>query len=561
MTRMSEALIPTLRDDPADSESVSHRLLVRAGMIRQLAAGLWTYLPAGWRALNRCEQIIREEMNRIGGQEVQVPVMQPAELWRSTGRLEIEELFKLQDRKGADLALAMTAEEAMTWHVAREIRSYRDLPQILFQIQLKERDEPRPRAGVLRTREFSMKDSYSFDRDEEGLERSYALHIEAYDRIFDRCGLEWHRCASDPGMMGGQGADEYMAPCAAGENELALAEGYAANVEIASAVPTEGSFADSRPSPEEVATPGLRTIEEVSSSLGLAPSAMLKALPVVVGGGETVVVVLRGDHRLNEVKLSRELGPGARQATAEEIERDLGPTGFIGPVGVGSRVLLDDAVQGGSFVCGGNRSDLHLTGVEPGRDFDFERADLRRVEEGDEAPGGGRIAILPAIEIGNIFRLGTRYSDAIGATYLDEGGKERPVVMGSYGIGPARVIAASVEQGADERGIVWPKSLAPWQITLACLGKPGSDEAAVADDIYQRLGAESVEVLYDDREASAGEKLTDAELIGCPLRLVIGSRGLAEGTVEVSLRDGRREASVPVESAVEDSLRMLDEAR
>ncbi len=404
----------------------------------------------------KVEAIVREEMEAIGCQEMLMPVLQPAEPWKTTGRYEIDELFKLEDRKGAPMVLAMTHEECVTYHVAREVRSYRDLPLMLFHIQTKERDEPRPRAGVLRTREFTMKDAYSFDRDEEGLARSYELQSEAYARIFDRCGLRWYRVESDVGMMGGSGAHEYMAPCPAGENEVALAPGYAANVEVASAEAQPVELPAPLDAPEPVETPGLTKVEEVAGALGLPAGAFIKAMPVVVEGRGLTVVLLRGDHRLNEIKLRNALGADFRQASAEEIEAQLGPVGYIGPVGTDLPIVKDAAIQGDSFVTGANQADTHLRGVQPGRDFEFEELDVRTVEAGDTAPGGGTIEIEPAIEIGNIFKLGTRYSEPLGATYLDESGVERPIVMGSYGIGPARIVAAAIEQGADERGIVWP---------------------------------------------------------------------------------------------------------
>jgi prolyl-tRNA synthetase len=559
VTRLSQTFLPTLKDPPADAEALSHKLMVRAGLIRQLGAGLWTYLPAGWRVHRKVEAVIRAEMGGIGCQEMLMPVLQPAEPWKKTGRYGIDELFKLQDRRGAEMALAMTHEECVTYHVAREVRSYRDLPLMLFHIQTKERDEPRPRAGVLRTREFTMKDAYSFDRDEDGLARSYELQSEAYARVFDRCGLRWHRVESDVGMMGGSGAHEYMAPCPAGENEVALAPGYAANVEIASAQAQPVELPSPSEAPEEVSTPGLTTVEEVAGSLGLPTGALIKAMPVVVEGRGPVLVLVRGDHRLNEVKLRNALGAGFRPAQAEEIEAELGPVGFVGPVGAGLPVLKDAAIQGESFVTGANQPDAHLRGVQPGRDFEFEEIDVRSVEAGDTAPGGGgAIEIEPAIEIGNIFKLGTRYSEPLGATYLDEGGSERPIVMGSYGIGPARVVAAAIEQEADERGIVWPRPLAPWQVQIVSLAKAGEPEREAADRLYEQLREAGAEVIYDDRDAGPGEKLTDAELVGCPLRLVVGRRGLAKGIVEASERASGTEHELLVEDAAERALAILD---
>jgi prolyl-tRNA synthetase len=559
VSRQSQTFLPTLKDAPADAEAVSHKLMVRAGLVRQMGAGLWTYLPAGWRVQRKVEGVIREEMESIGCQEMLMPVLQPAEPWERTGRYSIDELFKLEDRKGSPLVLAMTHEEAVTYHVAREVRSYRDLPMSVFQIQTKERDEPRPRAGVLRTREFTMKDAYSFDRDEEGLARSYELQAGAYERILDRCGLRWYRVESDVGMMGGSGADEYMAPCPAGENEVALAPGYAANVEVASAEAQPVELPAPLDAPEEVDTPGLTKVEAVAAELGLPHCAFVKTLPIVVEGRGMVLVLLRGDHRLNEIKLRNGMKTDFRQASSEEIEAQLGPVGYLGPVGSGLPIIKDAALTGSSYVTGANKPDTHLRGVDPARDFESYEMDVRTVEAGDTAPGGGTIEIETAIEVGNIFKLGTRYSEPLGATYLDEGGVERPIVMGSYGIGPARIVAASIEQRADENGIVWPRAMAPWSIHLVSLAKAGEPEREAADKLYEELRAAGAEVLYDDREAGPGQKLTDAELLGCPLRIVAGRRGLAEGAVEASKRASGAEHKLPLEEAAAKALALLDD--
>jgi prolyl-tRNA synthetase len=558
VTRLASYFLPTLHEDPADAEATSHRLMVRAGLIRQLGAGMWTFLPAGYRVVKRVEQIIREEIDAIGGQEMLMPVLQPAELWRRTGRYEIEELFKLKDRKQAELALAMTHEENITFHLAREVRSYRELPMILYHVQTKERDEPRPRAGVLRTREFTMKDSYSFDRDAEGLERAYELHIQAYDRIFDRCALRWYRVAADVGMMGGSGAHEYLAPCEAGENEVALAPGYAANVEVASAEPQPVELPPALDSPRDVPTPGLTTVEEVSDALGVPAGALLKALPVIVGADRMVLVLVRGDHRLNEIKLQNALGAGFRPARPEEIAERLGPAGYVGPVGAELPVIKDAAIVGEGYVSGSNRPDVHLIGVSPGRDFPYEEMDIRSVEAGDLAPGGHPITIEPAIEVGQIFKLGTRYSEPLGATFLDEDGAERPIAMGSYGIGPARTVAAAIEQGADERGIVWPRAIAPWGIHLVGLGKAGDEVTAATERLYGELTDAGADVVYDDRDRGPGEKLTDAELLGCPLRVVVGRRALAEGAVEAQIRRTGSEDRLAVAEAARRALELLD---
>jgi len=559
VSRLSQTFLPTLKDPPADAEALSHKLMVRAGLIRQLGAGLWTYLPAGWRVQRKVEAIVREEMEGIGCQEMLMPVLQPAEAWEKTGRYGIEELFKLEDRRGAPMVLAMTHEEAVTTHVAREVRSYRDLPLMLFHIQTKERDEPRPRAGVLRTREFTMKDAYSFDRDEEGLARSYELQAGAYERILDRCGLRWYRVESDVGMMGGTDADEYMAPCPAGEDAVALASGYAANVEIASAEPQPVELPAPLGAPEEVDTPGLAKVEEVADHLGLPHGAFIKTLPIIVEGRGMVLVLLRGDHRLNEIKLRNGMKADFRQASAEEIEAQLGPVGYLGPVGSGLPIIKDAALSGNSYVSGANKPNTHLRGIDPDRDFEAYEMDVRTVEAGDAAPGGGTIEIETAIEVGNIFKLGTRYSEPLGATYLDESGAERPIVMGSYGIGPARIVAAAIEQGADERGIVWPKAIAPWQVHLVSLAKAGEPEREAADRLYEELRAAGAEVLYDDRDAGPGEKLTDAELLGCPLRVVAGRRGLANGVVEATERASGDEHELPLEEAAARALALLDD--
>ncbi len=560
MTRLSRYLLPTEKEAPAEAEAISHRLMVRAGLVRQVGSGLWSWLPAGWRVHQRITAIVREELDAIGAQEMLMPVIQPAELWKRTGRYSIEELFKLNDRRGAELVLALTHEEVVTSHVAQVVRSYRDLPLILYHFQVKGRDEQRPRAGVLRTREFVMKDSYSFDRDQEGLERSYQLHVEAYDRIFERTGLRWYRVVGDVGLMGGTGAHEYMAPCAAGENEVALAPGYAANIEVASALAQAVELPTPLAAPEAVDTPDATTIAEVGRLLGLPAGAMLKAFPVHVEERGLVMVMLRGDHRVNEIKLAAALGAPWRPASVEEIADAIGPAGFIGPVGAQLPVLLDDGVADGPYVVGANLAGTHLRGVEPGRDFSYERADVRTVEAGDLV-GGAAITIEPAIEVANIFQLGTRYSKALGASYLDEQGNEQPIVMGSYGIGMARIAAAAVEQFADERGISWPAAIAPFKVHLVAVGKPGSEERDLAEQVYETLRAGGVDVLYDDREAGAGEKFADAELLGAPLRLTIGRRTLESGEIEAQLRRGSEAlagiAPAAVLAAVEELCREL----
>ena len=555
MTRLSTYFLPTEKQAPADAEALSHKLMVRAGLIRQIGSGLWTFLPAGWRVHENIVQIIREEMNAIGGQELLMPVMLPAELWQRSGRYGIPELFKLQDRKGAEYVLAMTHEEAVTQHVAQVVRSYRQLPFSLYHFQIKERDEPRPRAGLLRTREFIMKDAYTFDRDKEGLDAHYERYREAYDRVMDRCGIEWYRVESDVGAMGGHGAHEYMAPSPAGENDVALAPGYAANVEIATADAKPVELPESIDAPELVETPGLVTVADVSGRLEVPAGALLKAYPVMVEDRGLVMVMVRGDHRVNDIKLQNALGAAFRPARAEEFADRVGPAGYIGPVGIDVPILLDDAVEPGSYITGANRENAHLRGVEPGRDFPFKRGDVRSVEAGDTV-NGSPIRIEPAIEVGNIFKLGTRYSDPLGATYLDESGQSKPIWMGSYGLGPARLSAAAVEQYADEQGISWPASMAPFDVHLVGLGKDGSEEREVAERLYEELREAGLEVVYDDRDAGPGEKFADAELLGVPLRLTVGRRTLSSGEVEAQVRRGRETRSIPLEGAADAAVEL-----
>jgi prolyl-tRNA synthetase len=555
MDRLSQTLLPTERQPPADAEALSHKLMVRAGLIRQVGSGLWSWMPVGWKVHERAVQIVREEIDAIGGQEMLMPVLLPAEPWKRSGRYESvgAELFRLKDRRDADLLLAMTHEEIVTMHVAQVVRSYRDLPLILYHFQTKERDEPRPRAGVLRTREFIMKDSYTFDRDNEGLQAGYEKHIGAYDRIFDRAGLRWYRVESDVGMMGGTRAHEYMAPCAAGEDDVALAPGYAANVDVASAEPKPVALPEPEAAPRRVHTPGATTIDAVAGQMGVPAGALLKAFPIVTEGRGMVMVVVRGDHRVNETKLTNTLGEPFRPASEDEIADRIGPPGFIGPVGAPVPVLLDRAVHAeGGWIAGANEPEHHLAGVQPGRDFAFETVDVRTVEAGDLVDGRP-ITIEPAIEIGNIFQLGTRYSEPLGATYLDESGREQHVWMGSYGIGPARIVAAAVEQFADEQGISWPRSLAPWDVEIVALGKPGSDEMVAAEALHEELRAVGLRSLLDDRDAGTGEKFADAELLGVPLRLTVGRRSLAAGTAEAKVRRGMTdiEGGVPLTGGAE----------
>jgi prolyl-tRNA synthetase len=560
MNRFSQLYIPTLRNDPADAEAPSHRLLVRGGYVRQVGAGLFSFLPLGWRVHQKVVQIIREEMNAVGAQEMLAPLLAPAELWQESGRYDIPEVFRLKDRHGRDFVLSMTHEETMTFH-AREIRSYRELPQLWYHFQVKGRDEVRPRAGLLRVREFVMKDAYSFDRDEQGLNESYEKQAGAYRRIFERCGLRFYECEGDVGQMGGEVAHEYLAPCPAGENEIALcANGdYAANVEAARSVPSAPEFPERLDAPSEVETPGIGTIEEVAELLHVDPRATAKAMPVVGPDGKLVLGLVRGDHRLHELKLAAVLGGEFRPAHLEEIEEAFGASGrSLGPVGVKLRVVADEALREGQFVAGANRDGFHLRGVESGRDYECEFADIREVVDGDACIHcGGRIGVEPAIEVGNIFQLGTRYSGPLGAVYLDENGKEQPIVMGSYGIGPGRVVAAAIEQNHDGNKILWPRALAPYDVEVVALQAAEASLLTTAEEIGAALSETGLEVLLDDREARPGEKFADADLVGAPLRITVGKKTIEDGAVDLRVLANGEDSRVPVAEAAARAAELL----
>jgi len=544
--RVTRSLLPTLREDPADAEAISHKLMLRAGLVRQLAAGVFVWLPLGQRVLDRINAIIREEMNAIGGQEITMPVIHPAEIWKQSGRWDgIPEMFKLKDRHGRDMCLGMTHEEVVAWLAAREIRSYRDLPQVWYQIQTKERDEARPRSGVLRTREFVMKDSYTLDPDETALDRSYAAHEGAYRKIFDRCGLRYHVVQSDTGMMGGKSAHEFMAPSAAGEDEIAMCAkcGYAANVELARSVPAQPELlAGER---EDVATPGARTIAQVAALLKIDPRLTIKSLLYVAPLAGPVLVLVRGDHNLHERKLLRAVGEECRPAHPEEVQRLLGaPVGSVGPLGVHVPIVADEALRAGSYVVGANRAGFHVRGVTPGRDFECRFADLHVALPGEAcAQCGGPLTLERVIEIGNIFKLGTRFSEALGAKYLDESGKERPIVMGSYGIGPARIACAAIEQLADADGIVWPRTIAPFQVHVVVVGRDAAAGAA-AQSIYDACWSAGLDALLDDRDERPGVKFKDADLLGIPMRITVGNLLAKEGVVELKIRKTREQQKV-----------------
>ncbi|MBA2537702.1 MAG: proline--tRNA ligase [Actinobacteria bacterium] len=548
--RASQLFIPTLREDPGDAEAASHRLLVRGGFVRQVAAGLWTFLPLGWRVHEKIVQIVRAEMDATGCQEMFMPVVTPAELWQRTGRYDIPELWKVQDRLERPFVLAMTHEETVTFH-ARELRSYRDLPQMLYHFQTKVRDEPRPRAGLLRVREFVMKDAYSFDRDEEGLERSFRLQEAAYHRIFERCGLEVYAVQAESGMMGGSESADFLAPSGSGENTLVTCEkgDYSADLEIAHGVPRAPEFPESFDAPDAVETPGVTTIEALAELLGVDTAATSKAMPVVKTDGTLVLGLVRGDDRLDEAKLAAVVGSAVRPATEEEIRNTFGADpGSVGPLGFSGEVLADETLRNGQFVAGANRTGWHLRGVEHGRDFEARFADIRQAKEGDACPRcGGRLGFQTAIEIGHIFKLGTFYSEPLGAKFLDEEGQERPILMGSYGIGPGRVMAAAVEQNHDEHGIAWPRALAPYDVHVVAIGAAGAEAVETAERLAGELEENGASVLLDDRDQRPGEKFAGADLIGCPTRVTVGKKTLEDGRVDVLVRAGRVEERVPVE--------------
>ncbi len=532
IARASQLFLPTLRDDPADAEAASHRLLVRGGYIRQVAAGIWSFLPLGWRVHQKIVQIVREEMDAIGGQEMLMPVLTPFELWQQTGRDFIQEIFRLQDRKGAEYVLPMTHEETATFH-ARELQSYKQLPQLLYHFSVKERDELRPKGGLLRLREFVMKDAYSFTADEDDLDAIFRANREAYIRIFERVGITAYDVDAEPGMMGGKESIDFLAPAGAGENTLVTCENgdFAADLEVARSIPRAPEFPEPLAAPSEVETPGVTTCEALAEFLSIDTAATSKAMPVTKPDGTVVLALVRGDDRLEPNKLAAVFGGDHRPATDEEVRAAFGAGGgSLGPVGFRGEVIADETLREGQFVAGANRDGFHLRGVAAGRDYEPRFADIRESKEGDRCPNcGGALRFETAIEVGHIFKLGTRYSEPLDATFLDADGKEQPVVMGSYGIGPARVMAAAVEQLHDERGIVWPRAIAPYDVHVVTLA--GAEEIArQAAEAYEAAG---LQVLLDDRDARAGEKFADADLIGCPIRVTAGKKSLEDGKVDV----------------------------
>ena len=541
MTRLDRYFLPTEREAPADAEALSHKLGVRAGLVRQVGSGLWSWLPAGWRVHENVAQIVREECNRIGCQEMLMPVITPAELWKRSGRYDIEEVFKLKDRRGADLILALSHEETVTLHVAQTVRSYRQLPMLLYHFQTKGRDEARPRAGVLRTREFIMKDAYSFDRDGDGLQASYDKFISAYDAICDRVGLEWYRVESDVGMMGGSGAHEYMAPCPAGENDVALAPGYAANTEVASADPQLVAPMELE---GDLHTPGATTIKALVDALGVQAGNALKAYPVVTESRGLVMVFVRGDHRVNDVKLANALGEAFRPARDEELQ---GPGGFLGPT-ANAPTLWDEAIVARAGLRDG-RQPPRL----PPRDHRRRRRAWRRAQRRGRRhrQRHARSASSPPSRSATSSSSARATPSRWGPPTSTRTARSSSSYMGSYGIGPARMTAAAIEQYADEKGISWPRAIAPWDVEIVAIGKPGTPEREAAEALYAELREAGIEVLLDDRDAGPGEKFADAELLGVPLRLTVGKRSLESGRAEAQARRGRadHDGGVPLTGA------------
>jgi prolyl-tRNA synthetase len=557
--RWSQMHIPTLREDPAEADAPSHRLLLRAGYVRQLMAGHYSLLPLAVRVRARVMDVIREEMARIGGQEFSLPALHPAELWRRSGRWDLmgEEMFRLTDRKGADLALGMTHEEVFTT-LALELNSYRDLPQIWYQFQTKFRDEPRPKAGLMRTREFTMKDSYSFDLDAEGLDRSFEAHREAYTRIFQRLGIPAIAVEASSGSMGGSTSLEFMCPSEAGEDDVVSCDacGYAANREKATSRLAEAADGPGLPAPEPFDTPGARTIEDLAVGYAAPADRQIKTLVYVVDDRLTLVL-LRGDHALVEQKLADATGAARlRPAHPDEIREALGASpGSLGAVKVtGMPVLADAALRGRrDMFTGGNTDDVHLRGVDVARDITVDQwTDLREVAAGEPCPRcGAALRVRRAIEVGHIFKLGYRYADALDATVLGFDGKRVKVIMGSYGIGVERAMAAIVECHHDGAGIVWPEAVAPYRVAVVVAQANDPETAKAGERIYQDLLTAGVAVIIDDRPERAGVKFRDVELVGIPLRVTVGRRGLADGVVELTRRATGETERVPLDSVVD----------
>jgi prolyl-tRNA synthetase len=544
--RYSQYLLPTLKETPADAEIVSHQLMMRAGMIRKVAAGIYSYMPLGLRSLRKMEQIIREEMDRAGAIECLMPMANPAELWQESGRWEKygKELLRFKDRKNTDFCMGPTHEEVVTDIVRNAVNSYRQLPLNLYQIQTKFRDEIRPRFGLMRGREFIMKDAYSFDINDEGADQAYAKMYQAYRNIFSRCGLKFRAVEADSGAIGGNFSHEFMVLAESGEDGIVSCDSceYAANVEKAEAVYRGPEAAAALGEIQRVDTPDQRSIEEVADYLDMSARQLVKTLILVTDTEEVVAVLLRGDRELNEIKLANVLGVDSVELASDEVVREItgAPTGFAGPVGLRVRIVADAEVAGmANFVVGGNAVDVHLLDVNHGRDFAVALfADIRQAVAGDACPRcvAGKLESWRGIEVGHVFKLGTRYSEALGATVLNDQGKSQPLVMGCYGIGVGRTVAAAIEQNHDDNGMTLPMPLAPFQVTVLMLSAKDDEVCKAAEDIYAQLTEAGVEVLLDDRNERPGIKFKDADLVGIPLRITVGTKTLKEGQVELKDR-------------------------
>ena len=567
--RYSEMFLPTGREVPSDAEVISQQLMIRAGMIRKLTSGIYSYLPLGYRVIRKLEQIIREEMNKAGAQEVHMPMVQPTELWQESGRWEHygKELLRFRDRHDHEYCLGPTHEEVITSLVRNDIKTYRQLPRNLYQIQTKFRDEVRPRFGVMRCREFGMKDAYSFDVDEEGAEKSYEKMFAAYNNIFRRCGLKFRPVEADSGSIGGKYSHEFMVMAESGEDAMVFCEkcSYAANLEKAEVACPERKeiYEDDWLSLEEVNTPNVRTIEEVSEFLNVKPQDIVKTL-IFNADGQQYAVLIRGDHEVNEIKVKNYIGANEVELASDEIivKATGAPRGFAGPVNIKIPVFLDySVIDMVNFVTGANKEDYHYRNVNIGRDFQIQAfADFRVVTEQDNCPRCGTdIKFARGIEVGHVFKLGTKYSKAMKAGFLDKNGQEKIMIMGCYGIGIGRTVAAGIEQNHDENGIIWPMPLAPYQVIITPVNVNEEDVMESAENLYKSMLAGNIEVIFDDRDERAGVKFKDADLIGIPLRVVVGRKNLAQGKVELKIRKTGENKLYPLQEIVQQVKQIIDQ--
>ncbi|MCX5848322.1 MAG: proline--tRNA ligase [Deltaproteobacteria bacterium] len=567
--RYSEMFLPTGREVPSDAEVISHQLMIRAGMIRKLTSGIYSYLPMGYRVIRKLEQIIREEMNKAGAQEVHLPMVQPAELWQESGRWVHygKELLRLRDRHDHEYCLGPTHEEVITSMVRNDIKTYRQLPRNLYQIQTKFRDEVRPRFGVMRCREFGMKDAYSFDVDEAGAEKSYEKMFTAYNNIFRRCGLKFRPVEADSGSIGGKYSHEFMVMAASGEDAMVFCEkcSYAANLEKAEVECPEKKiiYEDDWLPLEEIHTPNVRTIEEVRAFLNVYPQDIVKTLIFIVDG-KPYAVLIRVDQEVNEIKVKNYLGATELELASDEIimKTTGAPRGFAGPVNINIPVLIDySVIDMINFVTGANKEDYHFKNVNIGRDFKIEAfADFRVITDQDKCPRcGGDIKIARGIEVGHVFKLGTKYSKAMKAVYLDKDGQEKIMIMGCYGIGIGRTVAAGIEQNHDENGIVWPMALAPYHVIITPVNVNEKDVMDTAENLYNSMLTKGIEVIFDDRDERAGVKFKDADLIGIPLRIIVGQKNLAQGNVELKIRKTGENSLYPLQDVVQQVQQMISQ--